>query len=140
VNGPNRQTHTRSLNNCHRQLEFRAARRSRERTSWRVNLLGLVVLLLGDHLGSKASPFIQKPLAAIGVQNLKQKFKYSPRTDGVSAPEIGVRLMRPGRYEELGLTLDQARALGRDYLQALKEAHGDTAAREIGKRINEALR
>jgi hypothetical protein len=58
----------------------------------------------------------------------------------IDAAEIGVRFMRPGRYKELGLTLDQARALGRDYVQALKEAHGDAAAREIGKRINEALR
>ncbi len=84
--------------------------------------------------------FMQEPIATVGLQNLQQKFKYSPRNDGVAAAEIGVRLMRPGRYQELGLTLDQARALGREYVQALKEAHGDAAAREIGKRISEALR
>lgn len=90
-----------------------------------------------------------KPMAALPVDAapfsvassaLQREQGYQFRSPGVAAAEIGVRLMRPGRYQELQLSLGQARALGRQYVQALKKEYGHAAANRISSRIDEALR
>jgi hypothetical protein len=51
--------------------------------------------------------------------------------------EIGARLMHPGRHEELGLTVDEARDLAKHYVDKLVEKHG-TRADKIKELVNAA--
>jgi len=65
---------------------------------------------------------------------------YGFSTQGEAASEIGVRLMRPGRYRELNLTFPQARSVGADYVRTLRKEYGSVPPREIARRVFDALR
>ena len=56
------------------------------------------------------------------------------------AAEVGIRLMQPEGYRELGLSCDQARTLASEYMQRLDKEYGHAAVAEIASRIFEASR
>lgn len=94
---------------------------------------------LTNHLGGKAQAFIDSPLGAKAKRALERGNEYEFRSPGHAAAEIGERLMRPGAYRELGLNPEEARALGAQYVQSLKEAHGHAATDPIARRVSGAV-
>jgi hypothetical protein len=52
---------------------------------------------------------------------------------------VGVRLMQPDQYQQLGLSLEQGRALASDYMQKLEKEYGHAAVSEIHRRIIDAF-
>jgi hypothetical protein len=93
---------------------------------------------LADHLKASAAAFMEGKLASRAKAALATKLGHTFRSDGHAAAEVGERLMRPGGYQELGLSLDEARALGSSYVQALRKEYG-RAANKIADRVADAL-
>jgi len=95
--------------------------------------------LYSNHVGREgeykvlSSPAGKQAVAALHAQG------YKGATGSELVLEIGVRLMRPGRYKELGLTAQQAEDLAIDYLKALKAKHGDEAVAPIKERVYNAF-
>jgi hypothetical protein len=95
---------------------------------------------LTEHLRASAKPLIQSRLGKQAMSALETDQEYKFRSNGEAAAEIGVRLMRPGRYTELGLSHDQAGVLGQQYVQAWSKEYGIASANRISQRIFEALK
>ncbi len=95
---------------------------------------------LDNHLRGRASEFIQGDLGRRAVQTLKQDLRYAFRSPGHAASEVGVRLMHPGHYQELGLSREEARVLASQYMQTLDREYGHAAVSKIASRINDAFR
>src|SRR5579872_2667450 len=49
------------------------------------------------------------------------------------------RLMRPQRYKELGLSLEQSRSLAAHYVRSLRKEYGHVRPRELAKQIFDAI-
>jgi hypothetical protein len=94
-----------------------------------------------EHLTEENSRMIteQTELGQRAVRALYAR-GYEFRSRGEAAAEVGVRLMRPGRNEEIGLSRAEARSLAAEYVRALRKEHGSVNSREIAKRITSALR
>lgn len=92
-----------------------------------------------QHLGDDRSTadFLNSPEGRIAAQSLAGE-GYQGITPGAMAAEIGVRLMRGGRFEELNLTVQQARDLSARYIRTLRTAHGKAKPGAIIKLIQEA--
>ena len=86
----------------------------------------------GSQRFTQGTPPARTATAALG--------HYGFTASGEAASEIGVRLMRPGRYRELNLTFPEARSLGADYVRTLRKEHGSVPPREIAQRVFNALR
>lgn len=67
--------------------------------------------------------FYDHPYAMLAATRLREA-GYSKVDDATLSMEIGVRLMRPGRYRELGLTAEQAVELAGFYWDTLEARHG----------------
>lgn len=78
-----------------------------------------------------ASEEAQKALKALRERG------YTQPADAM-AIEIGARLMRPGRYEELGLTLDEAENLAELYASMLLATHQGQPVARIVKQVKSA--
>ncbi len=78
-----------------------------------------------------ASEEAQKALKALRERG------YTQPADAM-AIEIGARLMRPGRYEELGLTLDEAENLAELYASMLLATHEGQPVARIVKQVKSA--
>jgi len=61
---------------------------------------------------------------------------YPEVSDAEVALEVGVRLMRPGRYKELDLTAEQALTLAERYVDLLEEQHGPNVAKVVEQTYN----
>jgi len=92
-----------------------------------------------QHLSEQASKRLTESTTR-GQQATTSLGHYGFTTHGEAASEIGVRLMRPGRYRELNLTLPEARSLGADYVRTLRKEYGSVPPREIARRVFDALR
>lgn len=93
------------------------------------------------HLGEmEAHRFEKLPLAAKAMRNLEIFYGYDLSNRHKAAAEVGVRLMVPNRYRELGLTSDEGRALAAQYVISLRRAYGKAAPAEIAQDIFDALR
>jgi hypothetical protein len=95
---------------------------------------------LDKHLGASAKGFIEGPLGSRAVQALEQNLEYHFRSPGEAATEVGVRLMQPNQYQELGLSRAEARALASEYMQRLDKEYGHAAVSKIASRIIDAFR
>lgn len=87
-----------------------------------VNLKGMPVEMLD-------SPAGQKAVAALGRQGYRVPqpgSRFYEQNRAIMAAEVGARLMRGGRYAELGLTPSEAVDLVKAYVKGL-ERHGDKA-------------
>lgn len=98
----------------------------------------------GNHLGPEGTKaFLGSRNGSIAAAAVRRS--YPDAGDSQVVMEVGVRLMRTGRYRELDLTPDQARDLQDDYVNSLIERHGVertvritdkiTVARERDRRI-----
>ncbi len=95
---------------------------------------------LQNHLGSSARGFLASPAAIRALGILKDAgYDDLDTQHGRAAAELGAALMQPGRYQELKLSLPEARALADDYMARLEKEYGSEATPEIRRRIAEAL-
>ena len=92
---------------------------------------------LTDHLGATAQPFLHGRLAKRAALNLVNR-GYQFRSLGHAAAEVGVRLMYPDGYKELGFTPNEADALGTRYVQVLRREYGNATADKIASRVTAA--
>jgi hypothetical protein len=72
---------------------------------------------LDTHLRGSAAAFVKEGLGSRAAQSIEQNLGYEFRSPSEAAAEIGVRLMEPDRYQELGLSRSQAHALALEYVQ-----------------------
>jgi hypothetical protein len=96
---------------------------------------------LRTHLRGSASGLTrQGSLGSIAQQALESELGYQFNSPHEAAAEIGVRLMEPGRYQELGLSKAQAHALAFEYMQRLEKEYGRAAVDKITSRVRDAFR
>ncbi len=96
---------------------------------------------LRTHLRGSAAAFTrQGSLGSAAQQALENNNGYQFNSPHEAAVEIGVRLMEPGRYQELGLSKAQAHALAFEYMQRLEKEYGRAAVSRITSRIKDAFR
>lgn len=88
-----------------------------------------------DHLDSAA--FLAHPLAQKALQAL-QEAGYNSSDPGMTL-EIGVRLMRPGLYRELELTLEEGAELAEFYIDSLERTHGAEQMVPVTQRVYAAF-
>lgn len=92
-------------------------------------------ILLGDGLSSLPDEMLDSVEGQIALDELVRKGYSRPIEGGpwyrqrreVMAAEVGVRLMRPGLFRQLNLTVDQARVLAARYIVGLEQRHGAKA-------------
>ena len=89
------------------------------------------------HLGEDAGlrQFFLHPLAAQAASNLAASYGREGPASNSIAVEVGVRLMRPEGYKELGLQPQQARILAAHYVRALRRAYGHAQPRDIAREV-----
>ena len=78
----------------------------------------------------------------IRAANALRKFApldYGKMSDPALRDEIGVRLMQPGHYQDMGLSIAEARALAAEYIRGLRRQYGNLPPKEIAERIFTAL-
>jgi hypothetical protein len=75
-------------------------------------------------------------LAHNGYARLSAEGPFAENNNAIMGMEIGVRLMRPGRYEELGLTPQEALELAEHYIDSLEEKHGERAEQIVRQTRN----
>src|ERR1700722_3028036 len=63
-----------------------------------------------------------------------------PRMEGEGAAELEVRLMRPGRSDELNLSRGEAQSLAARYVRALRKEYGSVRSRPMAKQVIAAQR
>ena len=91
-------------------------------------------------LPGRRDAFLAEPLTGAAVRALSARSQmYAQASPGVKMAEVGVRLMNPGQYQELGLDLSRARSLAARYIQALRRAYGHEAPRAVARRIYRAF-
>lgn len=89
------------------------------------------------HLGTSLEGFLTLPLARKASRYLSY---YGDIDRGTMGAEIGVRLMRPDGWKELGISAAEARILATNYVRALRSEYGSHPPTEIAKRIFSAAR
>jgi hypothetical protein len=90
-----------------------------------------------NHLGPEGlRTFLESPAGAKAAEAVRRT--YSDASDSQVAMEIGVRLMRPGRYRELNLTPEEAQDLQDAYVGALITRHGVERTIRISDKISTA--
>jgi len=99
-------------------------------------LYGLPVEVVETPLGARCAMVLAE---RAGYVTLDPQSAFYEHNRAVIAAEIGVRLMRPGRYHEMGVTADEAEALGQQYIRHLKK-HPGAAARVILEQIDATIR
>jgi hypothetical protein len=115
--------------------ELRPAVFDQELNHVRQRLLGPTA----EHLGDSAASFVSSPIGMKAKATLEKTLEYSFKNDHLAALEIGERLMRPGGYEELGISGAERDALAEQYMRSLKKEYGDKAQNVID-RIRKASR
>jgi hypothetical protein len=95
---------------------------------------------LDTHLKGSASGFVQGSVGSRAVQFLEQNQGYRFRSPNEAASEVGVRLMQPGQYQQLGLSRAEGHALATEYMRSLKTEYGHAAVSPITGRITDAFR
>ncbi len=92
-----------------------------------------------SHLGESAAPFVDSSLGSRALRALRES--YPLRSPHEAAAEIGVRLMRRGGHEPLGLDIGEARLLGAQYVRALRKEYGyGRATKDVAGEVFAALR
>jgi hypothetical protein len=90
-----------------------------------------------NHLGPEGTKtFLESPAGSKAAAAIRET--YSDAGDSQVVMEIGVRLMRPGRYQELNLTPEEANDLRDDYVDALITRHGVERTIRISEKISTA--
>lgn len=92
------------------------------------------------HLTNYGDFIITDLLGLKAMQYLQNEHGYAGVPESTMAAEVGVRLMRPGGYVELGLNVREAGILAHRYVQLLREEHGDANISEIVEWIDDAQR
>ncbi|HEX5431703.1 MAG TPA: tyrosine-type recombinase/integrase [Bryobacteraceae bacterium] len=87
------------------------------------------------HLGNPADQFLTHPAVVPAARALASRYGETPDPE-----EIGVRLMRPGGFKEMGIAPAEARSLGAAYVRALRKEHGSVKPRDLAKQVFDALR
>ncbi len=91
------------------------------------------------HMGRSRALFLRDVNERTAARALDGR-GYRNISGGQMAAEIGVRLMDPGRFGELGLQYKQARSLAAHYLRALRIEYGHAPPRDIALEIFRSLR
>ena len=105
----------------------------------RLDYHGIAKHLVGDWEEENLENFNNNPLVKRATQALGLFYGYNG-TPSMMAAEIGVRLMVPGRYGELGLNPQDARTLAALYVKSLRKAYGKLSPAEIAQDVFDALR
>ena len=87
-------------------------------------LADLPVDAVESPLGARATDAL---VTRMGYVRPNEQSQYYEQHRQVMAAEIGVRLMRPGRYTELNLTAEEAATLGQQFIDHLEEVPGPMA-------------
>jgi hypothetical protein len=86
------------------------------------------------HLGDSATWLTQgSEPGRVAAATITKRYGYLPQ--GMLAAEVGVRLMRPDGYKELGITGTEARYLAAQYVRALRREYGTESSRAIAERV-----
>ena len=108
-----------------------------DRLDWR----GVDQHLYGDEQPDIAAiRFENYPLTKKAIMHLELFYGYDLSSRYKAAAEVGVRLMVPGRFKEMGLTVQEGRRLAAKYIKELRRAYGKTKPAEIAKDVFDALR
>jgi N12 class adenine-specific DNA methylase len=93
-----------------------------------------------EHLGTNTDAFLEHPLAVKAKQNLETLRSYDLSEAGRAAAELSVRLLRPGAYQQLGLSAEEAAILGEHYLALLQKEYGDVPISEFRRKLESTRR
>ena len=86
------------------------------------------------HLGDSATWLTQgSEPGRVAAATITKRYGYLPQ--GMLAAEVGVRLMRPEGYRELGINSTEARFLAAQYVRALRREYGTEQPRAIAERV-----
>jgi len=83
--------------------------------------------------------FYDHPHAQVAARTLREA-GYRTKDDAALSLEIGVRLMDPGRYQELGLRWEEAKELAMFYCQTLEDRHGPQAVARVTNQVYNAFK
>lgn len=92
-----------------------------------------------QHFGQSIEQFVDNPTYKKAAEALTSRYPGMVPDSPQGALEVGVRLMRPDGYGELGLTQAEARALAAHYIRTLRKEYGSQSPRQIAQRIFESF-
>lgn len=92
------------------------------------------------HFGKSLGKFTSNPLYEKAASTLSERYTGEQRGGPIEAIEVGVRLMRPNGYKELGLTAEEARSLAANYVRTLRNEYGKQRPAEVAAHVFDALR
>lgn len=95
--------------------------------------------LYANHVGPDGERRILDRPAGVKATASLRAGGYANAPDPVMVLEIGVRLMRPGRFAEMGLTAQEAEDLGVEYQKALENRHGPDKVAPVVDRVYSAF-
>ncbi len=87
------------------------------------------------HLDAELGTFTEAPIYQKAAKELRKRYTDVEPGGSMEATEVGVRLMRPGGYKELGLTIPEARSLAAHYVRTLRREHGSKSPRQIADAV-----
>jgi hypothetical protein len=95
---------------------------------------------LDRHMQQNAAAFTSGARGQRAQSSLEQNMQYQFNSPSEAAAEIGVRLMDPNRYQELGLSRAEAHALAYEYVQRLEKEYGRARISDLRNRVLDAFR
>jgi len=91
------------------------------------------------HFGESLSRFTGSPVYEKAALHLSRTYSDLAPDSPEQATEVAVRLMRPQGYQELGLSVPDARSLAAQYVRTLRREYGSKAPGRIAREVFSAF-